>query len=184
MAASAVWVYGRKSALKAVLSETRGTIDRTSGKTVGVMHTVSFQAGREHPPGARAGHVYNFDAGQVLTLQVSTREMSDVMATLCAWQSRCELKNHGPQKNKFLTLNHGPAGLALDMSGGGQGHFRFLLTGAKRLEILTLCFSQWRRWHGGLSGEVLFAMLEACYRAPTPPAGSDEMRAVLAQRSE
>lgn len=130
--------------------------------------TISWAAARElHAGSGVSGGGYDWQ-GRALRIQVTPREMPDVMAALLGYLDDVTFTNHGPQRNKSYRIeNLGNATSRLTFSGAEAGKFVFTLQPADRFAVTTLCFRAFLRQHGGLGSESLLMMLRDTYLGTT-----------------
>ena len=151
---SSLHVYNARCAL---------TVDPARNRA-DTVHTVNLET-------AARGAGADFAWEAKLVVQVTGRELPDVVATLLGLRARIECLHHGPRRDKGYRLFHdeGDRCVVQLFSGSGERH-TVSLTPADRLGVVAMTFRQMQRNHGGLPADVLYAMLERVYAPPSADA--------------
>ena len=131
----------------------------------GVTRTVNIDA-------ARRVEARRYDWADKLVVQVTGRELADVIATLLGLRARVECLHHGPRRDKGYRVEHGPAGLAISVFAAGRSLRRVGLGPGERVALAALLLGQLRRNQGALDDAALLRVLELCYAAPPTAAAA------------
>ena len=152
-------IFRGSIALEAQLGETRITDARP--KPISTVNLVAASAINHSDKRHATGYDWENNA---LRLQVSPREMCDVLATLLGYRESVEFTHHGTQRDKSYSItNDGTGKASLLMNGGGHKPYHFGLNPNDRFELASLCFRVFQKQHGGINAEVLMAMLKDTY---------------------
>jgi len=143
-------IYGKNSALSVELTQTRAT-----GRSKPGAHTLSFEMADFNSVNAAAGANWN----QKTTVQVTAKELPQVVAALAGHIKEVEFKFHGPENNKSYKITD----RYISTSSPGKQHTVSLYK-HDRFEICSLAMKQLQRSHGSLSSDLIYRMLRDCYR--------------------
>lgn len=154
-------VFRGKIALEAQIGESRVTDSRN--KAVPTINLVGATAIDINDIRHTAGYNWENDS---IRLQVSPRELCDVLACLLGYLDNVEFTHHGSNRDKSYSIANLEKNKAtLTMKGGGQKTYSFGLNADDRFELSTLCFRVLQRKHGGINADVLLSMLKDTYRS-------------------
>ena len=131
----------------------------------GVTRTVNIDA-------ARRVEARRYDWADKLVVQVTGRELADVLAALLGLRARVECLHHGPRRDKGYRIEHRPAGLAISVFAAGRGLRRVGLGQGERVALAALLLGQLRRNQAALDDAALVRVLELCYAAPPSAAAA------------
>ena len=150
----------RRSSLHVYNARCALTVDPSRNRA-DTVHTVNLETATR----SAAGADFAWDAK--LVVQVTGRELPDVVATLLGLRSRVECLHHGPRRDKGYRLFHDGERCVVQLFSGDSGRHTVSLAPADRLGVVAMMFRQLQRNHGGLPADVLYAMLERVYATPS-----------------
>lgn len=121
--------------------------------------TLQFEAAR------RLANSKHYDWENKLALQVSLRELPDVMACLLGYVEQVEFQYHGNRRDKGYRIraNTEKPGLLFELFSGSDGKFLVPALPADQFAVSALALTYFQRNYGGLSTESLLSILTSSY---------------------
>ena len=101
-----------------------------------------------------------YDWSTKLMIQVTERELPTLLAVLLGYQTCCQFKYHGVDKNKSYTLQSLRLGRLFTLSSAEHGKISVPVNPTDSFSLSCLAMNQLQRNHGGLSSDVLLTLLK------------------------
>lgn len=116
-------------------------------------HTIRIEAAV-----SSGGRSYNWD--DKIAIQVSTRELPSVLATLLQIQNKFEGKGHGAQNEKWFVLENQPGKVFLSLNAKGAASRSLPITPGDCYQVITLVMEQMLKNAPFLTAETLLSLIK------------------------
>lgn len=116
-------------------------------------HTIRIEAAL-----TSGGRSYNWD--NKIAIQVSTRELPSVLATLLQIQNRFEGKGHGAQNEKWFVLENQPGKVFLSLNAKGEASRSLPIGPGDCYQVITLVMEQMLKNAPFLTAETLLSLIK------------------------